>query len=461
MNRKHFTFVSVMIMAIALAVAGCSTSGGDDSAAVSTVSIGTMIKGSVVVNGVRFEDNAATIIADDDAQKVLADGMTVKVKGTVNSGGLAGTAEKIEVENEVRGPIASKGADSFVVLGQTVAVDGATVFANDADFAALAVGNEVEVHGQRDANNVIRATRIELQGVGAEDELKGVVSEKDVVPSTFKIGGLLITYNASTVIFPANAPFGNGDVVEVHLGAGNVATRIEVEDVEDADFDLAEGLEVEVEGFVSGFNGHPGSFLVNNQQVQTLSGTRFEGGIPADLANNMKVEAEGHMSGGVLVAEKITFKDTVRMETNAETASGAAKPTSFAALGKTVMIATTTELNNVSLPIAAGAGVKVRGFLNTDGSITATRIDSTNAVDADRHILQGPVSSFDSGARTLVILGITINASGVPANEIEDANDNLISMDQFFASLTAGRTIVKARGSFAGAAISANKIEIE
>ena len=88
MNRKHFTFVSVMIMAITLAVAGCSTSGGDDSAAVSTVSIGTMIKGSVIVNGVRFEDNAATIIADDDAQKVLADGMTVKVKGTLNSDGL-------------------------------------------------------------------------------------------------------------------------------------------------------------------------------------------------------------------------------------------------------------------------------------------------------------------------------------------------------------------------------------
>jgi len=463
MNRKHFTFVSVMIMAIALAVAGCSTSGGDGSAAVSTVSIGTMIKGSVIVNGVRFEDNAAAISADDSAKlpAFLADGMTVKVKGTINSDGLTGTAEKIEVENEVRGPIASKGADSLVVLGQTVAVDGATVFANVSGFAALNAGDEVEVHGQRDLNNVIRATRVELLGAGAEDELKGVVSEKDVVPSTFKIGGLLITYDASTVIFPAGAPFGNGDVVEVHLGAGNVATRIEVEDLEDADFDLAEGLEVEVEGFVSGFSGHPGSFLVSNQQVQTLSGTRFEGGIAADLANNMKVEAEGHMNGGILVAEKITFKDTVRMETNAETASGAAKPTSFAALGKTVMIATTTELNNVSLPIAAGAGVKVRGFLNTDGSITATRIDSTNAVDPDRHILQGPVSSFNAGARTMVILGITINASGVPANEIEDADDNLISMDQFFASLTAGRTIVKARGSFAGGAISANKIEIE
>jgi len=464
MKAKNNMFIWAAMLAVVIAIAGCGSGGGDNgaSAPAAAVSIGTMAKGSVIVNGVRFEDSGAAISADDTAKlpAFLEDGMTVKVKGTINGDGLTGTAEKIEVENEVRGPISSKGADSLIVLGQTVVVDGATVFDNVANFAALNAGAEVEVHGQRDANNVIRATRVELLGAGAEDELKGVVSEKDVVPSTFKIGGLLISYDAATAILPAGATFGNGDIIEVHL-SGALATRIEVEDVEDADFDPAEGLEFEVEGFVSGFSGHPGSFLVNNQQVRTLSGTRFEGGIPADLANNMKVEAEGHMTGGILAAEKITFKDTVRMETNAETASGAAKPTSLAALGKTVVIATTTELNNISLPIAAGAGVKVRGFLNDDGSITATRIDSTNAVNPDRHILQGPVSSFDNGARTMIILGITINAATVEADEIEDANDNLISLGQFFASLTVDRTIVKTRGAFAGGAISANKIEIE
>jgi hypothetical protein len=460
MKRHNHLFITAAA-AIALALAGCSGSGGDGSAA-PVVSIGTMAKGSVIVNGVRFEDAAAAITADDTAKTAafLESGMTVKVRGTINSDGLTGTAEKIEAENEVRGPISSKGADSLLVHGQTIFVDGATIFANVAGFASLQVNDVVEVHGQRDVSENIRATRVELLSAGADDEVKGVVREKDSLSSTFMIGGLLISYDASTVIVPAGETFENGELVEVHL-SGSLATRIELEDLEDADFDPAEGQEFEVEGFVSGFSGHPGLFLVNNQQVQTTSGTRFAGGIAADLANDMKVEAEGHMNGGILVADKIKFKDTVRLETNAETGSGAAKPASFTALGKTVTVATTTELNNISLPIPAGAGIKVRGFVNADGSITATRIQSINTVDLDRHILQGPVSSFDTGAKTLVILGIIVNAAGVPADEIEDDNESLISLEQFFASLTPDRSIVKARGSFAGDALTANKIELK
>jgi ribosomal protein S28E/S33 len=418
-----------------------------------------MAKGSVIVNGVKFEDNAASIMADDTLKTpaFLDDGMTVKVKGVVNSDRLTGTAEKIKVSNEVRGAITSKGVDSLLVLGQTVFVDGATLFKNVSGFDALQPGDVVEVHGQRDAAGDIRAVRVELVGAGLVDEVKGPVSEKDLVPSTFKIGGLLISYDANTVIVPAGASFANGDVVEVHLGAGNVATRIEVED----EFEPAEGQEFEVEGFISGFGGHPGTFMVGAQQVQTLESTRFRSGISDDLADNMKVEAEGHLVGDILVADQIKFKATVRIESNVESESGAAKPTSFSLLGKTVMIATTTELNNVSLPIASGAGLKIRGFMNLDGSITATKIQSANAVDPDRHILRGPVSSFDAAARTMVIAGLAVNAAGVSANEVKDSNENIISMDQFFASLTPDRTVVKTRGSFAAGTITANQIELE
>jgi hypothetical protein len=422
-----------------------------------------MVKGSVIVNGVTFEDNAARVV-DDDGLKVsaadLSDGMMVTVQGTINADGVTGTASAIKVENEVRGPITTKAADSMVVLGQTIFVDGATVFSNVANFAALQSGQDVEVHGARDAAGNIRATRVELlaPGAGADDEVRGVVSGKTA--STFNIGTLLITFS-DNVILPAGATFNDGDLVEVHLGPGNVATRIKVEDLIDDEFEPAEGQEFEVEAFVTGFSGHPGTFFVGDQQVQTLSSTRFEGGVEADLANNIKVEADGHLQGGVLVAEKIAFKDTVRIETNAETASGASRPTSFSALGKNIVIASTTELgSNVTLPIATGAGVRIRGFLNTDGSITAIRIDSINAVDLDRHILQGPVSSFDAGAGTLVILGFTITTSG-PGMQFQDDNDSLISPSAFFGQLVADRTIVKARGSVSGTTITANEVGIE
>jgi len=57
--------------------------------------------------------------------------------------------------------------------------------------------------------------------------------------------------NGSTTIVPAGATIANGSLVEVHLTGGNTATRIEVEDAEDVEFEPAEGEEVEVEGLVA------------------------------------------------------------------------------------------------------------------------------------------------------------------------------------------------------------------
>jgi hypothetical protein len=95
-------------------------------------------------------------------------------------------------------------------------------------------------------------------------------------------------------------------------------------------------------------------------------------------------------------------------------------------------------------------------------TITAMRIDSlSNPVDVDKHILQGPVSSFNAPTRTLTITGITVNASSVSANDVKNADDQVIPIDQFFGLLTANRTIVKARGTFAAGTITANQIEIE
>ena len=99
---------------------------------------------------------------------------------------------------------------------------------------------------------------------------------------------------------------------------------------------------------------------------------RIDGGVLADLVDGMKVEAEGHTTtGGVLNAEKITIKDNIRIEANATTAGSAN------VLGKTVTITSGTRLDNLasSASITAGDGLRVRGFVNRDGStITATRV---------------------------------------------------------------------------------------
>jgi len=458
--------------AVAAALSACGGGGGGGTTGATSapiISAGAMTAGSVIVNGVRFEDTLANIHPDDTGKVFLPadlkDGMTVKVRGDINNDRVTGRALEIEVENEVRGAITAKGTDSLTVLGQTVFVDGGTVFANVANFAALVVGNAVEVHGQRDAAGTIRATRVELlTGAGVVvDEVRGVVANKTPGPAgTFTIGGALFAYDALTVIV-GGAAFNNGDLVEIHLDAGTTrANRIELEDAEDTEFEPGEGQEFEVEGFVTGLVGS--NFSVNGQAVSLKpgTGTRFDAGLPSDLVNNVRVEAEGHMVGGVLVADKITFKDSVRMETNATAASA----TSVTAFGKTVFITGTTDTSGATLPITAGTGLRVRAFLNNDNTtFTATRIDTlSNPVSADQHILQGVVSSFNATARTLVMFGPTglnVNASGVPANEVQNDNDVIITFDQFFAAITLNRTFVKARGSFSGSTLTANKIELE
>jgi len=296
-----------------------------------------------------------------------------------------------------------------------------------------------------------------LVGPGAVvDEVRGVVAGKDASPGagTFSIGGGTFTYDAGTVIVGGVA-FNNGDLVEIHLDAGTTrANRIELEDAEDAEFEPAEGEEFKVEGFVTGLSGN--DLFVNGQAVRLTGSTRFDAGLPADLANDVRVEAEGHMVGGVLVADKITFKDSVRMETNATAASA----TSVTVYGKTVNITGTTVVSGTP---SVGAGLRVRAFLNNDNTtFTATRVDTlSNPVSADQHILQGTVGSFNATARTLVIFGLTVNASGVPASEVQNDNDVVITFDQFFGAITLNRTFVKARGSFSGSTLTANKIELE
>jgi len=79
------------------------------------------------------------------------------------------------------------------------------------------------------------------------------------------------------------------------------------------------------------------------------------------------------LSGGILYAEKISFKETMKLEGNAGS-NGSAD-----LLGLSVAVTSRTEYSDLPLDsnsINSGDGLRVRGFLNLDGStITATRID--------------------------------------------------------------------------------------
>src|SRR6185369_12089525 len=84
--------------------------------------------------------------------------------------------------------------------------------------------------------------------------------------------------------------------------------RVELED----EIKALENEEFEVEGFVA--NLTESGFMIGATQVSFSSATLFRNGVAADLAEGVKVEVEGDMVNGILVAEKITFKDNLRIE---------------------------------------------------------------------------------------------------------------------------------------------------
>jgi hypothetical protein len=387
--------------------------------------------------------------------------MQVTLIGVIGDDGLTGRADRIKVENEVRGPIGEiLGADSFTVLGQTVFVSFATVFQNVSGLGALGPGDVVEVHGQRDGSGAIHATRVELkEGPGLLDEIRGTVSDHVGAAQTFRIGTQQVHYG-NAEIRPAGATLADGLLVEVHgslEGAVFVASRVEIEDRVAGEFAPAEGQRFQVEGFVTGFTDPSLPFFVNGREVRLAAVVRFRAGLESDLADNVKVQAQGQVIDGILVADRITFKDAIRIESNATDNTA----TTVTLLGKIVHIASTTDNR---LENGLTGGIRIRGFLNLDGSITATRIENRDEVEPGRHILQGLVGEFDEAASTFVIIGITVDASGAEFRDDRgDNDDRQITAAEFFGALVPDGTVVKARGSFDAATmtLTANRAELE
>ena len=134
--------------------------GGADSGSASSPSVyqGTIGGfGSVILNGVRFDDSAARITVDDESVSVgsLKLGMRAEVTGTVSDDGSTGSAASCVVDTAVRGAVASIDAStsSFKIRDISVQTDDKTVFEGASNLAALKVGDWVEVHGSVDFTN--------------------------------------------------------------------------------------------------------------------------------------------------------------------------------------------------------------------------------------------------------------------------------------------------------------------
>jgi hypothetical protein len=346
------------------------------------------------------------------------------------------------------------------VLGQTVFVDDQTVYSNLAGFGSITTSTLIEVHGLRDTTGRVRATRIEANaaqmGDSTVDEIRGVVSggAAGPNPTTFNLVSLgSQPVNASgAVIAPAGASYQNGSVVEVHCtvrpctpGGVFQASRIVVEDSEDSAFRPSSGQRLEAEGLISGFTVHPGNFSVAGTPVTTTASTRFEGGISTDLADNIKVEAEGSWNGTRLVASKIEFKRSViRLQGTVTVSSAPSFTLTITGAGPVTVQAdslTTGDFAGGLVPPVAPGCVQVRGQRKAGGGVVVTAGEiRSSCSSSDRHFVQAPVEA-ETPETSITLLGFLLNVSNpTDTPPYVDVNDLPITRAAFFNAVTPATT---------------------
>ena len=421
--------------------------------------------GSVIVNGVHFDDNGADITMDDqmDDNKGVKDdlrvGMVVEIEGTNNGDG-TGKASSIRFQNLVRGPVDSMSGSTLMVMGQPVLVTPATVFDDVADLGSITPGNIVAVSGFFDSldptktNNIV-ARRIEKKPAGflqSSGVLKvmGFVKNLTMGATTFTINNLTVNYNNAQIEGATAATLKDGMFVDVRAhtapapGGMLAAEKVKVKSPKPTP---AEGARAEVEGIVTSCIGD--AFVIGGITVEA----RSAGMTCTSALVGTKLEVEGVITNGMLVVgagkvEKEHDEDAnITIEALAQAMDGTANTVTV--LGQQIKVTSATQFEGMddqtdhffSLnKIHQGDALQIRAFQDTSGALVALRVERLSQLSSVA--VQGPMGATDPMTMSFTIAGIKVQ--GGPKTQWRN-NTGPVDANTWFAT-TALNTVVKGNG---------------
>ncbi|PCJ48878.1 MAG: hypothetical protein COA74_07805 [Gammaproteobacteria bacterium] len=483
--RASRQFISITIIVSLFFLTGCGSSSSEppevapQPIVTSYSVIGTIIglgDNSVQVNNSNYDVSTSSFTLDGNSATYgeLRLGMVVTIKGTRSTTNSTTnsteTADSVDYEDELEGPVSSidLAAETFVVLGILVQVDGMTLF-EGVTLDTLAVGNIVEVSGFRDStDNSILATLVELESLsfspGDEIEVKGTIADLDDVAQTFNIGSQLVDYSQAVIKDIPNDTLADGLSVEVKSDSDLVDDVLIASEIEgkDEEHDGNHGDEVEVEGIVSVYIDAT-DFEINGHPITTTSNTVYKNGNSDNIQQGVKLEVEGTLNAdGILVAEEVEFKMSYDIKISAPISAIDSNEMTVTVLGIVVSINDLTVLKDDLDDVHSGltfADLNIDDFVEIRASITddlimagkLEREDHQNEVE-----LEGVVDS--SSQPDLMILGVNITTNA--NTQFEDDSDHYLTADTFFAIDLVG-VIVEVEGVFDGSVLTASSVEIE
>lgn len=360
--------------------------------------------GSVIVDGVRYDESQATLVTKPDLVNAQSLALTQLQVGqyvylTLDA---SGTPTNVRVESQLVGPAAAvnAGAGQFTVWGQRVVVNAdpgqgpVTVFSGYQGVASMHAGDPVQVYGVLQASDsgadVIRATRIERLAAA------GAVPAR--ITGTLQAGGggaLLLAGQPLNVAGGASAPaLAAGRAVTAvipwsAMGMGWQATSVAL-------LAPASASSVQVSG---------AAHLLANGRVQVQGVSVDLSQVAADVRQSLHEgsyvtvdAADDSQDGTQAVASAVApvppAGRPAQLRGSITAVSGTA---TFVVRGQTVDASSAQFLAGSRSDLVVGSYVDVQGRQTATG-VTATQISVTSAPPQNAVLdVSGTVQSVDAG----------------------------------------------------------------
>lgn len=331
--------------------------------------------GSIIVNGVRYDVDAANVQDDDDTvgfdQSRLQLGMLVEVQGSSITAGSAGQADRatattVKVASDFIGQVTAvtTGAGStltgITLFGRNIAIDSKTVYT-----APIRVNDYVVVYGLVSAAGYT-ATRIEtLPSQPSVMKLSGVVRNLLASPTTFTLGTQTINY---AVAAPLPQSVRNGSLVRVRVAPVPLFGMWSASRVRALGAAVSNSNAARFRGLIGEFTDQK-HFVVNGVTVDA-SALNLTG-----LSEGKRLDIKGKMVNGVLVATQVNEETQTDIDAREVELHGRASAVSSAQLTVRGVVVSYDASVLRDGPVTDAQCVEVRGTsFNSGNQLVATEI---------------------------------------------------------------------------------------
>ncbi|MDP2559799.1 DUF5666 domain-containing protein [Psychrobium sp. 1_MG-2023] len=336
-----------------------------------------------------FENSAGREITQQQFFEQLNKGQQVEIEAASINGEL--TAIEIEMESSQLDEIISfegvidtfDSSEHFTVNGHSLTTSTHTQY-DDGVKSDLILGAQVEIKGRKNNDGVILATAIEFESDASDLEIEGAIDS--LTEQSLTVAGNEITINDSTIYedgLRGDLAIGKYIEVDVAVEASGLLTATNIE-FNPQDEDVVVGFITETQGEYQ--------FTIGQQVVTFDAETDFDNGVNTQLAVGLKVKVSGSLDQeNILVAEEVEFEQ-LQQQTVEGAASNFAQGNHFSIGNQQVEVNSHTQYIGGGLSnIDNGVVIKVEGFINVQGSVTAEKVtfEQEQLVKID-----GIVSSF-------------------------------------------------------------------